>query len=82
MRRLAILLACVLAGISQAPAQERNRVYRVGVIADERGVHLSRSVVIPELGKRGFEEGRNLIIETKPTAGVSIYVLASEVPQP
>jgi putative ABC transport system substrate-binding protein len=76
--RIVILLG-LLVGASQASAQERGRVYRVSVIADGRAVHLSRSVVIPELAKRGFVEGRNLIVETRPMAGASIDALVSEL---
>jgi putative ABC transport system substrate-binding protein len=33
----------------------------------------------PELARRGFEEGRNLIVETRLTAGVNIDALVTEV---
>ena len=77
MRRFAILLVCLLTGAGHVDAQERDRVYRVSVLAEGRAIALTRSVVIPELAKRGFEEGRNLIVETKPTGGVNIDALVS-----
>jgi putative ABC transport system substrate-binding protein len=51
---------------SRASADESNRVYRLGVLAlNPRSVESVRTYVVPELAKRDFVEGRNLVIETR-----------------
>jgi putative tryptophan/tyrosine transport system substrate-binding protein len=64
MRRLLGVALAALAG--SAVAQEPTRVFKVGVIApSETSITLLRQHTFPELGRRGFVEGRNLLIEER-----------------
>jgi putative tryptophan/tyrosine transport system substrate-binding protein len=62
--RLLTLLLCILPW-TWALAQTPDRVYRVSILADGRAIDLTRSIIIPELARLGFDEGRNLIVETR-----------------
>src|SRR4051812_27539388 len=60
----AVLLLAAL--VAPAQAQDAGRVFRVGVIAPSEGaVVLIRQLTLPELARRGFVEGRNLVVEER-----------------
>lgn len=60
----AVLMLLTLAVAMPAPAQSPNRVYRLGhLAASALGEQFSRELLIPELAKLGFVEGRNLLVE-------------------
>ena len=77
--RLASVLICLLAWTGWALAQTPDRIYRVSVLAEGRAVQLTRSIIIPELAKLGFEDGRNLIVEMRFTTPDKMDALANEV---
>jgi len=77
--RLASVLICLLAWTGWALAQTPDRIYRVSVLAEGRAVQLTRSIIIPELAKLGFEHGRNLIVEMRFTTPDKMDALANEV---
>jgi hypothetical protein len=51
----------------------------VSVLAGGRAVQLTGSIIISECAKLGFEEGRNLIVETRFTTSDKMDALADEV---
>jgi putative tryptophan/tyrosine transport system substrate-binding protein len=63
MRR-AVLVCAVLAAISPTCAEAAERIWRIGVLAlaDNGSV---RTVILPYLAKRGFVEGRNLVVNVR-----------------
>jgi putative tryptophan/tyrosine transport system substrate-binding protein len=80
MRRL--LLAFALSWLALAPvrAQEPGRIYRFGVLVQRpAALDLVRSVTLPELAKRGFVEGRNLVLDTRAGNPPEVPVLAREL---
>jgi len=60
----AVLLLLTVAVATTAHAQTPSRVYRLGhLAASALGEQLSRDMIMPELARLGFVEGRNLVIE-------------------
>src|ERR1044071_7819036 len=67
MRRRDFLLCSILASIkvnSPALAQGLKKIWRLGVLSPI-DAPLIRSTVIPELARRGFVEGQNLVVDTR-----------------
>jgi putative ABC transport system substrate-binding protein len=63
MTRIIACIVLLLAAVS-AHAQVTDRVQRLGILVlNPRSVDSIRTLVVPELAKRGFIEGRNLSIE-------------------
>jgi putative tryptophan/tyrosine transport system substrate-binding protein len=75
------LLAIVfVAFIGQALAQELRRTFRLGIIApSETSISLIRQHTLPELARRGFVEGRNLVVDERFGTPESISGLAREI---
>jgi putative ABC transport system substrate-binding protein len=67
MKQLALVLLWSIAFGSAASAQPTpERTYRVGVISvSADSIERIHRLVVPELAKRGFVEGRNLTLETR-----------------
>jgi putative tryptophan/tyrosine transport system substrate-binding protein len=66
MRLLATACLAVLIALASAHAQEANKVYRLGLLVlNPRSVELVRALTVPELARRGFVEGQNLIIDAR-----------------
>src|SRR5215218_6208223 len=63
MKRAALVFA-VLAAISSTYATAADRVWRIGVLAlgDDGSL---RSAILPYLARRGFVEGRNLVVNIR-----------------
>jgi putative tryptophan/tyrosine transport system substrate-binding protein len=60
----AVLLLLMAAIATPAHAQRPDRVYRLGhLAASTLGEQFSRDLLMPELAKLGFVEGRNLVVE-------------------
>ncbi len=77
-RRLGFAFFLLLA--SSAFAQETGRFFRLGVIApSETSITLIRRHTLPELARRGFVEGRNLIVEERFGTPEKIEALAREL---
>ena len=77
-RRLAFAFFLLLA--SSASAQETGRFFRLGVIApSETSITSIRRHTLPELARRGFVEGRNLIVEERFGTPEKIEALAREL---
>jgi putative ABC transport system substrate-binding protein len=70
--RSVVLIFVVLAALAPAYAEAAERIWRIGVLglADSGVVS---SIIIPYLAKRGFVEGRNLVVDirTVPDAKLS-----------
>lgn len=63
MRRIIIACFAILLAASASNGQAPDRVYRLGVLVlNPRSVGSIQTLVVPELAKRGFVEGQNLII--------------------
>ena len=77
-----LLLAFALSWLALAPvrAQEPGRIYRFsGLVQRPAALDLVRSVTLPELAKRGFVEGRNLVLDTRAGNPPEVPVLAREL---
>jgi putative ABC transport system substrate-binding protein len=60
----AVLLLLTVAVAMPTRAQSPNRIYRLGHLAPTTASEqLSRELLVPELAKLGFVEGRNLVVE-------------------
>ena len=81
MRRLLALVAlCWISGVLPVSAQTEQRVYRVGLISPSEGsIGRLRRYILPELAKRGFVEGRNLLVEGRFGGPLLIPDLAREL---
>jgi putative ABC transport system substrate-binding protein len=68
-RRGALLLALIAISFSiggEALSQGPDRIYRLGVLSVSPGtLQQLRAVMVPELAKLGFTEGRNLVVEAR-----------------
>jgi hypothetical protein len=59
-------LACTVAFPLAARAQTRNRIYRLGHLANSSDSEVfSRQITLPELARLGFVEGRNLVFDAR-----------------
>jgi putative ABC transport system substrate-binding protein len=80
---LAALFALVAASAivaSASRAQEAGRTYRLGVLSNsERSVEHIRRILIPELARQGFVEGRNLTVEMSVTPAARMQATAREI---
>ena len=58
-------------------AQQGNKIYRLGVLSpSSASVDSIRAVTVPELGKAGFVEGQNLVLDVRVGVGSQISELA------
>lgn len=72
IRSLAACTLLLLGSICGTAAQEPGRVYRIGVLSPSVGsIESVRRNTLPELGKLGFVEGRNLVVEERSTEGAT-----------
>jgi putative ABC transport system substrate-binding protein len=81
MRRRDFLLCSILASIkvnSPALAQGLKKIWRLGVLSPI-DAPLIRSTVIPELARRGFVEGQNLVVDTRIGGEDQLPHLAGEL---
>jgi putative tryptophan/tyrosine transport system substrate-binding protein len=76
MRRILLLLSLI---VLSEPGSAEERVWRLGVLTpfDWPADTTMHSVMIPELARRGFVEGKNLVI--LPFSGSSVDSLAQEL---
>ena len=66
MIRLTIACLAVVLFIGGAQSQMSGRVYRLGVLAlNPQSVERVQALTVPELAKRGFVEGQNLVVEAR-----------------
>jgi len=66
MIRLAIACLAIALSMGGAQSQMAGRVYRLGVLAlNPQSVERVQALTVPELAKRGFIEGQNLILEPR-----------------
>jgi putative ABC transport system substrate-binding protein len=80
-RTLLLVLVVVVALAAQAPAEEPLRRLGVLTTGDWMGSTL-RSVMIPELARRGYVEGRNLVVVHRESGGsdpLQLQPLAQEL---
>jgi putative tryptophan/tyrosine transport system substrate-binding protein len=58
-------------------AQQANKIYRLGVLSpSSASIDSIRAVTVPELGKNGFVEGQNLVLDVRVGVGSQISELA------
>ena len=75
-----LLTISFVALVGPALAQELGRTFRVGILApSETSIGLIRQHTLPELARRGFVEGRNLIVDERFGTPESIAGLAQEI---
>jgi putative ABC transport system substrate-binding protein len=81
MERFVLVLLWFIAFVSAASAQPMpERTYRVGFISlSAASFERFHRLAVPELAKRGFVEGRNLILETRSGEPHEISALAKEL---
>jgi putative ABC transport system substrate-binding protein len=66
MIRLTTACLAIVLSMGGAQSQTSGRVYRLGVLAlNPQSVERVRALTVPELAKRGFTEGRNLVVEAR-----------------
>jgi putative tryptophan/tyrosine transport system substrate-binding protein len=66
MIRLAIACLAIVLSMGGAQSQMAGRVYRLGVLAlNPQSVERVQALTVPELAKRGFIEGQNLVVESR-----------------
>ena len=66
MRRLLFACLAVFIAVGAARGQDAGRVYRLGLLVlNPRSVEQVRTLTLPELARRGFVEGQNVIIDTR-----------------
>ncbi len=66
MIRLTIACLAILLTIGGAQSQVSGRVYRLGVLAlNPQSVERVQALTVPELARRGFVEGQNLIVDSR-----------------
>src|SRR5688572_28408511 len=76
---LGLMILCIQLGGSES-AQEPSRSYRIRVIAPSEGsIALIRQHTLPELARRGFVEGRNLVVDDRFGTPERIGALAHEL---
>jgi putative tryptophan/tyrosine transport system substrate-binding protein len=67
-------------GATPAAAQTPNRVYRLGHLTNSAPSEiLSRSIILPELARLGFIEGRNLVFDGRVGEVAALPALAGEL---
>jgi putative ABC transport system substrate-binding protein len=79
MRRMRALLAgltAVAVILGPVSAQTTDKVLRLGLLQTRANVH---SVTLAELGRRGFVEGRNLVVEARTGTAEQLPELAREL---
>jgi putative tryptophan/tyrosine transport system substrate-binding protein len=72
MKRSAFVLAVlVLAAAGGAASAQAERVWRLGFLSSSfgDGLTIPRRAVVAELGRQGFVEGRNLLVEVRSAEG-------------
>lgn len=66
MIRLTIACLAIVLSIGGVQCQTSGRVYRLGVLAlNPQSVERVQALTVPELAKRGFVEGQNLVVESR-----------------
>ena len=81
MRRLVFFLAVLLGfAVAALHAQTSSKIWRLGVLSPV-DFELIRGLVLPELARNGFVEGRNLAIEFRWADGqlARLPMLAAEL---
>ncbi len=64
--RLVIAVAAALFGLTTANSQEPGRIYRVAVLLpSDRAADALRRLMLPDLTREGFSEGRNLVLDVR-----------------
>jgi putative ABC transport system substrate-binding protein len=84
MKRREFIALCSGAAAAILPfrlcAQEAGRTYRLGIMAlTVTSIEATRETTLPELTRRGFAEGRNLVVDAIFGAGDELPVLAREL---
>ena len=81
MRRRALLAGILLSpALGHAQAQTSDRVHRLGaLLTSERSLHHIRTVMLPELARHGFVEGRNLVLDARVGTVAQLPELAREL---
>jgi putative ABC transport system substrate-binding protein len=75
-----ILALVILAAPGPADGQTGDRVYRLGALMQSPGaVERLRALILPELAREGFVEGRNLVLEVRAGTVVELPALAAEL---
>jgi putative ABC transport system substrate-binding protein len=78
-RRLLMAVPGLLLTAAPVGAQEAGKAYRIAVLAPSPDpVNQFRAIVVPELAKRGFVEGRNLRVTTHVGLSSEMPKLAAE----
>jgi putative tryptophan/tyrosine transport system substrate-binding protein len=79
VRSIALAALAILVGLGPACAQ-RDGVHRLGILLQNpRALAVVRSVLVPELAKQGFVEGRNLAVDLRAGAAEELPRLALEL---
>jgi len=79
MRRLVFFLAVLLGfAVAALHAQTSSKIWRLGVLSPV-DFELIRGLVLPELARNGFVEGRNLVVDVRVGAGEQLPELARSV---
>ena len=66
MIRLALACLATVLSLGGAQSQMSDRIHRLGVLAlNPQSVERVQALTVPELAKRGFVEGQNLIVESR-----------------
>ena len=78
--RFTVSVAAVLFGLTMANGQEPGRIYRVAVLLpSDRAADALRGVMLPELTREGFSEGRNLVLDVRSGPPEQLKALAGEL---
>src|SRR5215211_2203268 len=79
MRRAAIGVLGLTVMLGPALA-ESEKIYRLGALLQNSGAReVIRQVLVPELEKHGFTEGKNLVIDVTAGASQQLPLLATEL---
>ena len=80
MRRLLFAGLAVLIAVGATHGQDAGRVYRLGLLVlNPRSVEQFRTLTLPELARRGFVEGQNLIIDARTGEAEQLPPLVQEL---
>jgi putative ABC transport system substrate-binding protein len=77
-RRLILVLLAVVAALAPARAQTPEKTYRVAVLAPGRATAIMRTI-LAELGRQGFVEGRNLVVDVRLGRAEELAGFAREI---
>jgi putative tryptophan/tyrosine transport system substrate-binding protein len=80
LKRIVVVAATLLLGAGPASAQIPEKVHRLAaLLLSPRSLEQVRAVTLPELGKLGFVEGRNLAVDVRVGPPEHLPALAREV---